>query len=41
VAEDAGEEAGKMALEADCIKDGRIRINRRCRDKLREINLYR
>ena len=29
-------------IKADVgIKDGRIRINRRCRDTLREINLYR
>ena len=30
-----------IRLVSDCIKDGRIRINRRCRDTLREINLYR
>jgi len=30
-----------IRLVSDCIKDGRIRINHRCRDTLREINLYR
>ena len=30
-----------IRLVSDCIKDGRIRINRRCHDTLREINLYR